>query len=82
MIGVETVSIVLASAGVLVALVYYASQLRHQTKLRQTDLIMRLESNWDSRELEKGVNELMSMVRKFKDWDEFKKEYPRWEKLG
>ena len=37
MIELQTVSVVLASASAVVALVYYVFQLRHQTKLRQTD---------------------------------------------
>ena len=61
------------SAGILVALVYYASVLRHQTTLRQTDLIMRLNSDWINWEIEKDVDTLYVHVRKYKNWDEWKK---------
>jgi hypothetical protein len=69
MIDIDTVSILTMSAGVSVVLVYYAFQLRHQTKLRQTDLINRLESNRDSRELEKSVLAIMRMMNEAKDYD-------------
>lgn len=44
MVDVQTFSIAVASAGVVAGIIYYAFQVRHQTKLRQTDLIMRLHS--------------------------------------
>ena len=50
MVDVQTVSIAIASVSVVAGVIYYALQIRHQTKLRQTDLIMRLHSAYDSRE--------------------------------
>jgi hypothetical protein len=40
----QTVSIAIASASVVAGVVYYALQLRHQIKQRQTDLLVRLFS--------------------------------------
>jgi hypothetical protein len=40
----QTVSIAVASASVVAGIVYYASQVRHQTKIRETDLLTRLYS--------------------------------------
>jgi len=42
MVDVQTVSIVIASASVVAGVVYYALQIRHQAKMRQTDFIVRL----------------------------------------
>jgi len=42
MVDIQTVSIVIASASVVAGVVYYALQLRHQTKMRKTDLLTRL----------------------------------------
>ena len=50
MVDVQTISIVIASAGVFVAAIYYIFQIRHQTRMRQTDLIMRLYSTLGSKE--------------------------------
>jgi len=49
-VDISTVSIVIASAGVFAAAIYYIVQIRHQTKLRQTDLIIRLYSFVASKE--------------------------------
>lgn len=44
---IQTVSIAIASAGVFVAAVYYIFQIRNQTKMRQTDLVMKLYSQFN-----------------------------------
>ena len=41
---VQTVSIAVASTGVLIAASYYILQIRHQSKLRQTDLLVKVFS--------------------------------------
>jgi hypothetical protein len=43
-VDVQTVSIVIASASVVAGVIYYALQLRHQTKMRKIDLLTRLYS--------------------------------------
>jgi hypothetical protein len=45
MVDIQTVSIAVASASVTVAAIYYIWQIRHQTKIRQTDILVRLFSN-------------------------------------
>jgi len=44
MVDVQTVSIVIASASVVAGIVYYVFQIRHQTRIRKTDLLARLYS--------------------------------------
>jgi hypothetical protein len=44
MVDIQTVSIAIASASVVAGIVYYAFQVRHQTKIRRTDLLTRLYS--------------------------------------
>jgi hypothetical protein len=50
MIDIQTISIGMASTGVLVAAIYYMFQLRHQTKLRQTEILSRLYSKITERD--------------------------------
>jgi len=50
MVDIQTVSIAIASASVVAGVIYYAFQLRHQTKLRQTNLIMRFYSKITDRD--------------------------------
>jgi hypothetical protein len=51
MVDIQTISIAIASAGVACAAIYYSLQIRHQTKLRQTDFTMRLYTSWVSKEM-------------------------------
>jgi hypothetical protein len=69
----QTVSIVIASAGVFAAAIYYIFQIRHQTKVRQTDLIMRLYSQVCTREFMDAY--LKNINLKVKDYSEFVEKY-------
>lgn len=44
MLDMQTVSGSVASFGVLLAAIYYVLQIRHQTRMRETDLLLRLNS--------------------------------------
>jgi len=71
----QTVSIVIASAGVFLAAIYYILQLRHQTRIRKTDLVMRLFSRMHSNEFDDAYPKIMSL--EFKDYEDFVKKYGR-----
>jgi len=73
MIDVQTMSIAIASAGVMAGIIYYAFQVRHQTKLRQTDLIMRLHSQACSKEFVEAYQKVSNL--KFNDYNDFVKKY-------
>ena len=69
----QTVSIAIASAGVFLAAIYYIFQIRHQTRIRQTDLTMRMYTSWVSEELTKPWLKVWNL--EFTDYDDFKKKY-------
>jgi len=46
----QTASIAIASAGILVAAIYYILQIRHQDRMRKTDLLVRLCSIMQSKD--------------------------------
>lgn len=69
----QTVSIAIASAGVFLAAMYYIFQIRHQTRIRQTDLVMRLYSQFSSLEFQKMWQEIMK--REAKDYNAYSHEY-------
>jgi len=73
MVDIQTVSIVIASASVVAAAVYYILQIRHQTKIRQTDLIMKLYSTRTSNEFQESWKKVMSMESK--DYRNYEKWY-------
>ena len=73
MVDIPTVSIMIASAGVLVAATYYVLQIRHQTKLRQMDLFMRLYSTFMSKESSEAL--LIIMWLEYRDYNDFVEKY-------
>lgn len=60
MVDVSTISVVIASASVVAGVVYYALQIRHQAKIRQTDLVMRSYSTFSSREFQDAWTKIRS----------------------
>jgi hypothetical protein len=79
LVDIQTVSIAVASASVVLATIYYIWQIGHQTKLRQTDLIMRLQSTW-LQSLRESYETVMKM--KYEDYGEYAKKYPLWKGVG
>ncbi len=75
MVDISTVSIVIASAGVLVAATYYVLQIRHQTKLRQTDMVMRLYATFGSTEFQRAYQRVASL--EFEDYADYMKKYAK-----
>jgi len=71
LVDITEISAVVAAAGVLVGVIYYILDMRNQTKIRQTDLILRLQSDWRSKELRESYRTVMRM--KFIDYDEYAK---------
>jgi len=70
MVDIQTVSIAIASAGVFAAAIYYIFQIRHQTKIRQTDLVMRLYSTRGSKEFQEAVKNVMTAKpENYKDYE-------------
>ena len=51
MVDAQTISIVIASASVVAGVIYYAFQIRNQTKARQTDLVIRLYTTFGGKEM-------------------------------
>ena len=72
MVDIQTVSIVIASASVVAGIVYYAFQLRHQSRLREMDLIMRVDSRMDK------VEQSWLVIRKteFKNYADYEEKCP------
>jgi hypothetical protein len=69
----QTVSIVIASGGVLLAAIYYVLQIRHQRKMRQSDLVLRLYATFGSKEFQEHWTEFLK--GDYKDYDDFVKKY-------
>jgi hypothetical protein len=70
----QTVSIAIASVGVFVAAIYYVLLIRHQSRMRQTDLVVRLYSAFSGKELQEAYFET-GYGMEFADYDDFMKKY-------
>jgi len=70
-VDISTVSIVLASTSVMAAAIYYILQIRHQTRVRQTDLVIRLYSTFASQKFMEAWHKIY--LTEFKDYDDFGK---------
>jgi len=82
MVDIQTVSIVIASASVVVGVVYYSLQIRHQklqiqhqNKIRETELLIRIHPwlNLSSSELQQAIRRILSL--EFTDAEDFVKRY-------
>ncbi len=73
MVNVQTISIAVASLSVVAGVVYYAIQIRHQSKTRQMDLLMRLYLTWGSEDMKKALQGVFAL--EFGDYEDFIKKY-------
>ena len=67
---IQTVSIAIASASVVAGVVYYAFQLRHQARTRQTDLVMRLYATFSSNEFQDAWAKVRERASDFESIDD------------
>ena len=73
MIGITEISAVIAAAGVLIGVVYYILDLRQQTKVRKTELLVRLFSNMISKDWLEAWEKVRD--RENLDYNEYKQKY-------
>jgi hypothetical protein len=73
MIDLETTSIIIASTGVFVASLYYIMQIRSQSKIRQTDIIIRLYSTLVNKEFLEAWERVKD--REIESPDKYKEKY-------
>ena len=73
MVDIPTISILIAVASVIAGVIYYSFQLRHQTKMRQTDVFWRIYSSFNSKEFLEAWTKMFNL--EFKDYNDFVKKY-------
>jgi oligoribonuclease (3'-5' exoribonuclease) len=72
-VDIQTVSIAIASSGVFLAAIYYILQIRHQTTIRKTDLLIRLYSTMSSSEFLDAEWKILSL--QIKDYEDYVEQY-------
>lgn len=75
MFDIQTVSVLIVSIGVLSGVVYYIIEVRHQSRLRQTENLIRLSPwfNMDARELQDAITKVCSI--EYKNYDDYVEKY-------
>jgi len=75
MVDITEISAIVAAAGVLAGVVYYVLQMRNQTRIRKTDLIVRINPwfNISPKELIEYANTVLAL--EYKDYDDFVQKY-------
>jgi hypothetical protein len=73
MVDVAEISTIIAAAGVLIGVVLTVVELRNLVKQRQTDLIMKLYSDFNSVEFQKLLEEVLN--REAENWDDYHEKY-------
>ena len=76
MVDITEISAMVAAAGVLVGVIYYILELTHQTRMRETDFIVRLYSTYGRTEFHEILKEVHTL--QFSDYQDFVKKYGPW----
>lgn len=76
MVDITEISAIVTAAGVLVGVVYYILEMRHQTRMRETEFIVRLYSTYGSKEFHEILKEVHAL--QFNDYEDFVKKYGPW----
>jgi hypothetical protein len=73
-VDIQTISVGIASASIVIGVVYYILQIQHQKKMRQTDLIMRTQPMF-SISYREWREYMLHLPMDFKGYDDFVKKY-------
>ena len=75
MVDIQTVSIAIASAGVLAGVIYYILEIRHQSRLRQTESVIRLSPffNMNAREMQEAITQVCSI--EYENYNDYLERY-------
>ena len=69
-VDLTEISTIVATAGVLVGVIYYILGIQHQAQTRQTDLVMRLYATFSSNEFQDAWTKVKKRAREFDDIDD------------
>jgi hypothetical protein len=73
MVDITEISATVAAAGLIAGVVYYAFQIRHQTRTRQSDLAWRMEQTLYADDYREAILKVLNLD--FKDYEDFVKKY-------
>lgn len=75
MVDLTEISAVVTAVGVLVGVVYYILEIRHQSRLRQTESVTRLSPyfNMNAREMQEAITQVCSI--EYKNYEDYIEKY-------
>ena len=75
MLDIPSISAIVTAAGVLVGVVYYILEIRHQSRLRQTESVIRLSPwfNMNAREVQEAITQVCSI--EYKNYEDYLERY-------
>jgi len=75
MVDIAAVSIAIASAGVLAGVIYYVLEIRHQSRLRQTESVIKLSPwfNMNAREVQEAITQVCFI--EYENYDDYLERY-------
>jgi len=75
MVDIAAASIAIASAGVLAGVIYYVLEIRHQSRLRQTESVIKLSPwfNMNAREVQEAITQVCSI--EYENYDDYLERY-------
>ncbi len=74
-LGVTEISAIVAAAGVLVGVVYYILEIRHQTRTRDTELVTRLHSTFSRNEFQQELQRSIEVLQSEADFSDIRQKY-------
>ena len=74
-IDVSTISILVASVGVLAGVIYYVLEIRHQSRLRQTESVIKLSPYFTmtAREVQEAITQVCSI--EYENYEDYIEKY-------
>jgi len=73
MVDITETAAIIAAAGVMIGVVYYILDIRNQSKVRQTELILQLYSFYNTETCQKALSRVLAL--EYRDYDDFVKKY-------
>ena len=73
MVDITEISATVAATGVMIGVVYYLLDIRNQSKMRQTSLVMGIFSKFGSKGFQAAWQEVLN--REFKNYDDYVREH-------
>jgi hypothetical protein len=73
MVDLTEISAVVAAAGVLVGVAYYIMDMRHQTRISQTDMLWKIYASMNTKEFTEAVLKVTALT--YKNYRDFEEKY-------